>query len=71
MAAYILDHFRHLDIGSAVLRPFQGRHGCRNRGVSIGTGRGNDPGSERGIIPAAVLHMKDQGCIQHLWLRYE
>ena len=65
----IRHHFHDLDIGTAVLWPLKGRHGCRHGGIRIGTGGSYHTRRKGRIITAAMLHMQDQGGIQHLRLR--
>ncbi|MPM63085.1 hypothetical protein SDC9_109965 [bioreactor metagenome] len=65
MLLHILKHFGHLDIGAAVLWPFQ-RCQCRHHGrISVGTGRRDDPRGKRGVVAAAVLGVQHQRKVQH------
>ena len=55
-----------LDIGTTVLGSLQRRKRCCHYGISVGSGRSYDSGSEGGVVTAAVLHMQHQCGIQYL-----
>ena len=65
----IVHHFHHLDIGSAVPRPLQRRHGRRHRRISIRTGGCYHTGRKGRVITTAMLHVKHQRHIQNLCLQ--
>jgi len=64
IAADVLHHFHDLDVGTAVLRSFQGGHRSGDCRIGIRSRRGDDTRREGGIVSAAVFHMEDQGRIQ-------
>ena len=62
----IFEHLLNLQIGTAVLWPFQGTEGGCDRRVSIGTCGSDNMGSESGVITTAVFCVDDQCDIKYL-----
>ena len=69
MGADIVHHVHDLDVGAAVLGPLQTGKCRRNNRVGVRPRGSHHTGGEGGVVAAAVLHVQQQGNIQHVGLQ--
>ena len=66
VGADVVHHLHDLDVGTAVLGAFQAGKRRRNDRVGIRPGGADHAGGEGGVVAAAMLHMQQQGDVQHV-----
>ena len=70
MLLQILKHLHNLQVGTAVFRSLQRRHGCRHCRIGIRSGGSHHMIGKGTVITAAMLCMKHQRHIQNLCFQF-